>query len=502
MRPSLAASLFLVLLAGSASADCLTPAWEVGTPLPSVGSVSTTTVVDDFDGDGNADVVFVRSDAGQRATLQRGKGNGFFATPVDLYAAPWVSFSQPAIHHVLARDLNRDGNPDLLLVENRTRLVFLPGNGDGTFANPVFSSADVGVPFAIADLTGDDANDVVAFYSNATSSGVVLFAGSFFGTFVEATRFPLPAPSSRIAVGDLDGDGANDLVIGYGDDHDASLDLLFGNDDGTFDPAVPRASGDSWANTLKLADLENDGDLDIVAVSFEGVSVHRNRGGRTFDAVTTYRVSDPYNAVKHSIHVAVADVTGDGVRDLLVAASNNLLATLRGLGDATFDSPRYKQFSGPSVSMAPIDTTDFDGDGRIDVLLGPTGFGGLHALRNRCGDVNVLLTATPPADPAEYNVTTHVSIHGYDDALEEPPSAQATGTVSILAGETVLATGALSNGEVTLNVRGLTRGAHKLVARYSGDEQYEPAQSAPVIARVTQRPATTPPPPRRRAVRR
>jgi hypothetical protein len=497
---SVVAALLFLLFAQLASGDCLTPAWESGIPpLPSAGNFRFTTVFDDFDGDGLADAVFVRTvGVTDTAIFQRGRGNGFFAPPADIYTArPSGIHLGRTIQHVIARDLDRDGKLDLLLLENHEHMVFLQGNGDGTFAGPVVSSTFVGDDFAIADLTGDDIDDVVAFYYNA-GFGVVLFTGTAAGTFAETTRIPLPAPPNAIAAGDLDGDGANDIVAGYGDP--SNLALLFGHDDGTFDPAITRANDDTWSTMIELADLENDGDLDIVvANNFFHLAVHPNRGGRTFDAVAIYTVSQPYTSIHDSNRVAVADVTGDGELDLLVTTSNNSLATLRGLGDATFDYPRFELFSWPSNTTAPVGTTDFDGDGRVDVIIGPTSFDGLHALRNRCGDVNVLITATPPADPAAYNATVQVSIRGYDEGVEEPPPADATGTVSILEGATVLATGTLSNGKVTLNVRGLRPGAYTLVARYGGDDQYEPAESAGVLVRVTQVPVN-PPPPRRRPV--
>ncbi len=491
------AVLWFLLFAQAASGDCLTPVWESRSPTPS-NAGRTILIVGDFDGDGIADTVFVRSDYpfGDTVALERGKGNGFFATPVDIYTAPQLRGFQQA----MARDLDRDGKLDLLLLEELRRLVFLPGNGDGTFGSPVFSPVSTGPDFTMADMNGDDVDDVVAFYFNDSGVGLVVYLGGLAGNFVETTKTPFSLSPRSIATGDLDGDGANDVVAGIADG--TKLDLLFGKDNGTFHPPVTLANGESRdLTTTMLADLENDGDLDIVAVSdLEYVAVHRNRGGRTFDPVVIHWVSEPYTSIRYAHYATVADVTGDGELDLLVATSSNGLATLRGLGDGTFDYPRFELFSGSKATWAPVGTTDFDGDGRVDVLIGQNGFSGLRALRNRCGDVDVFLTATPPADPAAHNVTVHVTTGTYNDGDEEPAPAHATGTVTILEGLTVLATGTLSDGKVTLNVRGLTLGAHKLVAQYSGDAQYEPTQSARILVQVPMLPAT-PPPPRRRAVR-
>lgn len=489
----------------SPAGDCLTPSWELRVPTPPPGgNFRTTMVLGDFDGDAITDAVFIRSNiADDTATFQRGIGNGFFATPVDIYTSTPAGVHNPwGISHAVARDLNRDGKLDLLVLENLRRLVFLPGNGDGTFASPVPSSAvTVGELFAIADLTGDDIDDVAAFYYSDTGFGVVLFTGTANGTFAERARFPLPAPPRAIAAGDLDGDGANDIVAGYGDP--SNLAVLFGNDDGSFDPTVTRANGDRGALTIKLADLEDDGDLDIVAEN-EGtesspLAVHRNRGGRIFDAVTIYQMPDPFTSDHKGTHSAVADVTGDGKPDLL-ATNGSMIITRRDLGDGTFGAYHFDIFPSSGRSTAPIDTTDFDGDGRVDIILGPNAFDGLRALRNHCGEVTVFLTAS--ASKFELgNVIVHVATRGYaQDELEQPP-VDATGTVTILEGNTVLTTGTLSHGEVTLPVPGLTLGAHMLIARYSGDDQYSPAQSARILVRVVPSPPPPPSPPRRRAAR-
>jgi hypothetical protein len=424
--------------------------------------------------------------------LHRGTGNGHFADPVDVYVGP-------VIHDSFAGDLNGDSKADLLFIEDSSdRLAFLAGNGDGTFAAPVFSSASIGQRFAIADLTGDDIADVAAFYATESGHGVLIFAGDGAGAFAEARRLPLTAAPYAIAAGDLDDDGAADLVIGYADL--SYLDLLFGNDDGTFDSAVRKESG-SWAAKIKLADIENDGDVDIVtvnAVAVDPFGIHRNRGGRLFDAVTFYPMSPPQPTEFRVNDIIAADVTGDGTLDLLVAGGN-YLATLRGLGDALFDTPSFDHVYGSAfiVSSAIGAATDLDGDGRVDVLTlrNPAQ---VLTLLNHCGEVRVGLVARTPTISAGQDAVVAVSARGYSQTAASPPG---TGTVTIVEGDTVLATGTLlSNGNASLTLSGLAPGEHTLVARYSGDDQFEPAQSPAIVQRVTSV-TTTPPKPRRRGVR-
>jgi hypothetical protein len=134
---SVVAALFFLLFAQTAAGDCLRPAWELRTPPPPAGSFRTTMVIDDFDGDAIADAVFIRENAvDHTATFQRGRGDGFFAAPADIYTSTQPGVQNPrGLYHAIAKDLNGDGKLDLLLLENLVRLVFLPGNGDGMFAD-------------------------------------------------------------------------------------------------------------------------------------------------------------------------------------------------------------------------------------------------------------------------------------------------------------------------------------------------------------------------------
>lgn len=126
--------------------------------------------------------------------------------------------------HMTAGDLDGDGWPDLLYLEQSTaanfaRLVLLLNNHDGTFrdasAQMLFDEddpvADANFP-RIADFNGDGRLDFVIGRNEWSGPKLLLNGGS--GAFVDGHEFwPLARPSGNLLPADFDGDGDIDVVI-------------------------------------------------------------------------------------------------------------------------------------------------------------------------------------------------------------------------------------------------------------------------------------------------
>ena len=207
--------------------------------------------------------------------------------------------------------------------------------------------------------------------------------------------------SRAIALGDFDGDGQLDVVIGNeGPASAGARNIVYRNvDNGTGNRFATAAIeiGDALDlyQTLDLAtgDIDNDGDLDVIAGNFGGPGVYYlNDGSGTLDAGTLASRTE-FTAVKRTWAIAVADFDNDGDLDYLEAnsgASNqdgqqNSLYLNRLLENNTlsFSQEILLSTQAEKARSRAIALGDIDNDGDIDVVFGeqPTN---VHPGNNTC----------------------------------------------------------------------------------------------------------------------
>jgi len=288
-------------------------------------------------------------------------------------------------------DFDGDGDLDLLTV-NYDQPKQLYRNDGGVLVQDdtlpaMLLAAEKAKGFDVGDIDGDGDLDVFVANAHDETNRVYLNAGGAQagteGAFLAPLEFPAQetAHAYDVALGDLDGDGNLDAVVV---NWFAENQLYFGLGDGTFllDAASPIAQGAAPSRRVKLADLELDGDLDVVVVNSNGLDnqIFVNQGfvqGGLRGDFAALTLDEFVGNGGDSYGLTVGDLDGDGLPELAVAnrfEANELYANVSTPSGPAFTRVIADGFD-PGADVSEFrDSYDFvfgdlDADGDMDIVV-------------------------------------------------------------------------------------------------------------------------------------
>ena len=273
--------------------------------------------VADVDRDGDLDLILVRSGVNDGLRIFKGNGLGGFGAAIDRAVAGSVQ-DQSAL---LVVDTNRDGFLDALTASATSGQVqTFRGDGVdfGAGAGGDLTPA-AGILSAAGDFNRDGIPDLAAIRSNG-SLRTFLGQGDYtFGAGTVLSAAAAVGTPGDLLVGDLDRDGALDLVVVSASA--AVFEVFKGDGAGGFTSQGTRTG--AAASQGALGDLDRDGDLDLVLAASSGAVVSLRLtvpGSFTFAAP----VSLSLTSAQAASGVALGDFDGDGDLDAAVAALNEV----------------------------------------------------------------------------------------------------------------------------------------------------------------------------------
>ncbi len=348
-------------------------------------------------------------------SLQYRAGSG----PYDVIdgAGPAAISSQEGTAGVVAGAFIRGGPTDLATINpGSNTFAVLAGLGGGALANPAsFFTTAPATVVRTGDFNGDGVGDLAVLGAD----GVSVYLGNGHGGLGRPTTYDTGPHPAGLTVADVNGDGIPDLLVGntFGD-----VLVLLGDGQGGF---APYRTVDQQI-ALAVADLRGNGERDVIF------------SDQALDRVTVqYGVSGPRSVVGDRSQgllepsaVKVADVNGDGIPDLIVANScRNDVLVYPGLGNGQFGLAHVFP-----VGTNPVGITVANLNGRPDLVVADKGSNDIAILLNEPQGTSITFTPGPRLKVGSGPVSTVVQDVNGDGILDLLVSNSRSNNVMLLPG--------------------------------------------------------------------
>jgi hypothetical protein len=286
-----------------------------------------TVAIGDVNHDGRTDVVVGNSGCTIEVFLQNASGG------ID----PGATHVTTDSYRVKIADFNHDGLLDIVGIgQSNSSLSIWHQAADGTLNAPVgYQVTHTGDDdLDVGDVNNDGRTDIIVKNGGigmVPAPNIALLTQKPNGTLNDPQYYslsPWKDTIAGVAVGDVNGDGLNDVAVAYeGNSPYSQIAVFLQNAEGTLNPALMYGSRNGL-EAVEIADVDNDGRADIIVLhgGFNTMGIYLQSTEGTLKNEEEYPI--PYASHYNLNGLAIGDINGDGLKDAVIADYLNGLVVL------------------------------------------------------------------------------------------------------------------------------------------------------------------------------